>query len=105
MSIEDFNTLDSSTYDAFVGNANGIIIFFKKLCPHCKVMATVLEKMKAQMSDIDLAAIDSEEYPDIMDKAGVARVPTLCVVKGGELRAKMNGIKNVRETIAFYNQS
>ena len=105
MSIENFTVLDNSSFDEFVGKYNGIILFFKKLCPHCKVMATVLEKLKIQVPEINLAAVDSEDFPEIMEKSGVTRVPTLCVVKDGEIKAKKNGILNVRETMSFYNQS
>ena len=104
MSIEKLTTLDSASYDAFIKNHEGIIIFFKKLCPHCKIMGTVLDKAGAQIP-MDLAAVDSEEHADLMAAAGVERVPTLVVVKGGEIRTRFTGIMNPKETIAFYKNA
>lgn len=67
-------------------------------------MHTVISKVAVQDPDITIATVDSEEQPDILKKAGVERVPTLCVVKDGTIRAKNTGILNPRETLALvYN--
>ena len=104
MSMEHLTALDASSYEDFIRNHEGIIIFHKKLCPHCKIMGTVLEKVHAQLP-IDLAAVDSEEHTDLMAAAGVERVPTLVVIKGGEIKSRFTGIMNPKETIAYYKNA
>ena len=104
MSMENFTALDASSYNEFLKNGEGIIIFHKKLCPHCKIMGTVLEKVNAQFP-IAIAAVDSEEQTGLMSAAGVERVPTLVVVKGGEIKARFTGIMNPKETIAWYKNA
>ncbi|KIX12866.1 thioredoxin [Dethiosulfatarculus sandiegensis] len=97
--------LDSAAFKDWIASHEGLVIFHKKLCPHCKVMRTVLTKVKAQMPDIALAAVDSEEQPEIMKMAGVEHVPTLCAVKGGQVRGRQTGVFNPRETMAFYSKA
>ncbi|AFM24833.1 thioredoxin family protein [Desulfomonile tiedjei] len=80
----------------------GVIIFVKKLCPHCKNMLKVLEKFQAIIPGVPVFTVDSEECPNSMDLAGVERVPTVCVVKKGEISAQKNGLMNPREMAAFY---
>ncbi len=104
MSIENLTALDTASYDEFLKNNEGIIIFHKKLCPHCKIMGTVLEKVSAQLP-ITLAAVDSEEHADLMSAAEVERVPTLAAVKGGKITARFTGIMNPKETIAWYKNA
>ena len=104
MSVENLTALDAASYNEFINNSEGIIIFHKKLCPHCKIMGTVLEKISAQLP-IALASVDSEEQTDLMAAAGVERVPTLVVVKGGEIKARFTGIMNPKETIAWYRNA
>ena len=104
MSIENLTALNAASYDEFIKNSEGIIIFHKKLCPHCKIMGTVLEKVSAQLP-LALASVDSEEHTDLMAAAGVERVPTLAVVKGGEIKARFTGIMNPKETIAWYKNA
>ena len=101
MSVENLTRLDSSSFDDFIRNHEGIVLFHKKLCPHCKVMEAVLGKVAAQIA-MSLAAVDSEEEPALMEKVGAERVPTLALIRGGELRVVFTGIKNPREVIAWY---
>lgn len=105
MSDSELMDLDLDQFKAWLASNEGLIIFHKKLCPHCKVMRTVLGKVKAQMPGIALAAVDSEEQPEIMTEAGVEHVPTLCAVKRGQIRGKKTGVFNPRETIAFYQEA
>ncbi len=105
MSSTELINLDAAAFKTWLASHEGIVIFHKKLCPHCKVMRTVLGKVKAQLPELALAGVDSEEQPAIMAEAGVEHVPTLCAVKGGQIRAKMTGVFNPRETIAFYQKA
>ena len=104
MSINQILPLDNNSFDDFVKHNEGIIIFHKKLCPHCKIMGTVLDKVAARIP-LALAAVDSEEQTEIMAAAGVQRVPTLAVVKKGEIKSLFTGIMNPKETIAFYQKA
>ena len=73
---------------------DGIVLFHKKLCPHCKVMRTVLGKATAERPDIQLASVDSEEQPDLMARCSVERVPTLIVCRNGAVAARKSGVMN-----------
>lgn len=101
--LEGIENLTVDNVDAFVANNNGIIIFHKPLCPHCKIMGTVITKVNAQDSNIKIASIDTVTDTPLMEKFGVERVPTLMVIKDGEVKAKKAGIMNPKETLAFYH--
>ena len=81
---------------------SGVIIFVKKLCPHCKNMLKVLEKFQNIIPGVPLYTVDSEECPESMTTAGVERVPTVCVIKNRKILAQKNGLMNPREMAAFY---
>ena len=81
---------------------NGVLIFVKKLCPHCKNMLKVLEKFQNIVPGVPVYTVDSEECPDSMATSGVERVPTVCVIKSGQISARKNGLMNPREMAAFY---
>ena len=42
--MSEATLLDSVTFDEWIKSHDGIVLFHKKLCPHCKVMRTVLGK-------------------------------------------------------------
>lgn len=105
MALESYIILTKNTFDAYVADNDGIIIFHKKLCPHCKIMGTVLDKVQAKLPTLKLAAVDSENELDLKEQCGAERVPTLVVHKGGKLGARFVGIMNPAETLAFYQKS
>lgn len=81
--MSEATLLDSVTFDEWIKSHDGIVLFHKKLCPHCKVMRTVLGKATTERPDIQLASVDSEEQPDLMARCSVERVPTLIVCGTG----------------------
>ena len=103
MSLETFESLTSATFDAWIAEHTGVVIFHKKLCPHCKIMCAVLDKVKAKMP-IDIASVDSEDEPDLRARVRAERVPTLCAVKNGTIYATFTGIMNPNETIKWIKQ-
>ena len=55
--MSEATLLDSVTFDEWIKSHDGIVLFHKKLCPHCKVMRTVLGKATTERPDIQLASI------------------------------------------------
>ena len=92
--------------DRLAATQNGVLLFFKKLCPHCKNMEKVLEKFGAAKSGIALYGIDIEENAaaaaalgkELMDMAGSE-------FKGGEVKASKVGLMNPREMAAFFEKA
>lgn len=104
MSGKIFEKLTKQTFAAYVAQHDGIVLFHKKLCPHCAIMATVLEKVRGHIP-LALAEVDSEEEPELMAEIGAERVPTLCAVRGGRIRAMFTGVRNPRETRQWYENA
>ncbi len=80
----------------------GIVICFKKLCPHCKNMEKVLEKFAKKNAGVPLFNLDSEENPKTMEGLKTDRIPTILVIKNGTVAAQKSGLMNPKEMIAFY---
>lgn len=103
--MSEATLLDLAAFDAWVKAHDGIVLFHKKLCPHCKVMRTVLDKATAERPGLHLASVDSEEQPELMSRCAVERVPTLLVCRGGAIAGRRSGIMNPRELLAFYESA
>lgn len=101
--MEVINLTDVNYLDYLKNIAGGIILFHRKMCPHCLNMQKVLEKLSAKRSDISIIHIDSEENPQAMALLDVERVPTLVIIKDGNAAGKHVGLMNPRETAALYD--
>ena len=94
---------DSDFLDGIKKIMGGIILFHKKLCPHCLNMQKVLEKLSTKRNDISIIHIDSEENPQAMASLEVERVPTLVIIKNGNAVGKHVGLMNPRQTASLYD--
>lgn len=98
-----FTALDDNNYNAVLNDCQaGVVLFYKKLCPHCKNMEKVLEKFSAQAQGISLFSIDMEENPAATQAREAQRAPTILVVKNGAVAGQKAGLMNPREMLAFY---
>lgn len=82
--------------------ATGVVLFYKKLCPNCKALDKMLEKFFAANPSVPHWRIDSEECPATMKEFSVERVPTILILKEGEVAARKVGLMNLREMSDFY---
>jgi len=98
-----FTTLTDDTYQNTIADTDdGILICFKKQCPHCKNMEKVLEKFSRKNEGISFFALDSEENPTALADLGAERAPTLVFIKNGAIATTKAGLMNPKELKAFY---
>ncbi|MEG2173784.1 MAG: thioredoxin family protein [Desulfovibrionaceae bacterium] len=98
--------LTDATYEArLAATEGGVLIFFKKLCPHCKNMEKVMEKFHVLVPQSTLLALDIEENPISAAALGVERPPTLLIIKGGKTCAQKVGLMNPKELVALYQNA
>jgi thioredoxin 1 len=95
------NVTDDNFRD-ILGQASGVVMFIKKLCPNCKAMEKMLAKFFDANPGIQYISVDSEECPEAMKANDVQRVPTILVLKNGTITGRKVGLMNVREMTAFY---
>jgi len=94
--------LTDKDYQAKLDHANGILLFYKKLCPNCKAIEKMLEKFFDANPEVNFLRMDSEESPAAMKNLVIERVPTLCILKDGRILSKKVGLMNLREMTDFY---
>ena len=99
-----FTEVTDAGYEAAVaGTGGGILICYKKLCPHCKNMEKALEKLSALEPGVSLLRMDVEENTAAAAAFGAERAPTLLVIKDGKVVASKAGLMNPKELKAWYN--
>lgn len=98
-----FTTLTDATYsEAIAQTEAGVLICFKKNCPHCKNMEKVLEKFASKKAEVSLFNLDSEENPAALAELDAERAPTIFVIKNSAIVARKAGLMNPKEMKAFY---
>lgn len=98
-----FQSLNDRDYGATIERAEkGVVLFVKKLCPHCKNMLVMLEKFQKMVPGVLVYTLDIEDCPAAKASLAAERAPTVYIVKGGKIAARKTGLMNPKEMIAFY---
>ena len=94
--------LTETDFDAITETQNGLLLFYKKICPFCKTMDAVLEKFSRSQPEASLFRVDIEAQAALADRFEVDRAPALFVLKNGQVLDKKSGLMNIKELRAMY---
>lgn len=91
------NTTDSTfTKDVLEPSLDKHIIvdFYADWCQPCKMVAPVLDEIAKEKSDIiSLVKVDIDANPELTKNYAIKSVPTILVLKNGEVKGQLVGAK------------
>ena len=70
-----------------------IIKFWGKSCGNCKTQETILNAVLAERPDVKLVKHDVADAPELVEEYGVSTLPTMLIMKDGEMVEKLVGLK------------
>ncbi len=74
------------------GSGTVLVDFWATWCGPCKMIAPVLEELDADMGDkVKIVKVDVDENQETAGKFGIMSIPTLLVLKDGEVVDKAVG--------------
>ena len=93
MSVQELTT---DNFESAVSSDKATLVdFFAEWCGPCKMQTPVLHKVAEEYSDkMNFGAVNVDDAEDIAAKYGVQSIPTLKILKKGELIKRAEGMKN-----------
>ncbi len=83
-----------STFTAETGSGTVLVDFWAPWCGPCKMIAPVLEELDGELGDkVKIVKVDVDENPETAGKFGIMSIPTLLVLKNGEVVDKVVGFQ------------
>lgn len=78
-----------------------LVDFWASWCGPCKMMSPVIDELAASRPDIKVCKINIDDETELAIRHGVMSVPTLMVVKNGEIVTTAIGARPKREIEAM----
>jgi len=77
-----------------------ILYFSAAWCGPCKTLGPIMESLSGQ---INYEKIDVDSNRDLSIKYSVRNIPTLVLVKDGEIQGRLVGLQTKEQILDFYN--
>ena len=71
-----------------------LIDFFADWCGPCRMVSPIIDEIAEERDDILVCKINVDDEPELASQFEVFSIPTLVVLKGGEVVNKAIGAKN-----------
>ncbi len=78
-----------------------LLDFWASWCGPCRMIGPVLDEIAAEREDIKVCKVNVDEEPDLASRYQVVSVPTLYVIKDGEIVNQSLGAKPKAQILAM----
>lgn len=97
--------ITAKNYDEIVLNSGRTVLldFYADWCGPCKMLAPILEDISEE-SDALICKINVDDEPALARKFGITAIPTLIVIKNGEVKNKQMGFMPKSELLEMLSK-
>ncbi|MBQ5607625.1 MAG: thioredoxin [Oscillospiraceae bacterium] len=95
--------ITKATFQEEVLNSDKPVLldFFATWCGPCRMIAPTLEEIAAEREDIKVCKVDVDAEPELAAKYQIASIPTLLVIKDGNVVNQSLGAKPKAQILAL----
>lgn len=70
-----------------------LIDFWASWCMPCRMVSPIIDEIAGEREDVKVCKINVDEQPELAAKFGIMSIPTLVVMKNGEITNKSLGAR------------
>jgi thioredoxin 1 len=101
MMAGNIKELDDSAFDAAVEKGVALVDFWAPWCGPCLMQGPIVEKVASEIGEKALVAkVNVDEAPRTATKFAIRSIPTLLVLKDGEIFTSFVGVRQAAVLVA-----
>ena len=86
--------INKENFESVIKNNESVLLdFYAEWCGPCRMVGPIIEEIASENPDIAVGKINVDEESELAARYGVFSIPTLVVIKGGELFKRSVGAK------------
>ena len=86
--------INAEEYAEIINSTNPVVIdFHATWCGPCKVLSPILEELNDEIEDVEFVKLDVDQHPQIAGQNQVMGVPTVVILKDGEVKERFVGVQ------------
>jgi len=78
-----------------------LLDFFASWCGPCKIFSPIIDKIAEEREDINVVKIDFNKDPELAAQYGVMSVPSLFVIKEGQVVNRAGGVRPKQQILSL----
>ncbi|MBE6542221.1 MAG: thioredoxin [Ruminococcaceae bacterium] len=93
LTVENFDT------EVMQSDKPVLVDFWAPWCGPCRMLAPVIEEIAEERNDIKVCKVNTDEASELAAKFAISSIPTLLVVKNGEIVQRQSGFRPKKDVL------
>ncbi len=94
--------VNKTNFDSILSSEKPVLLdFFAEWCGPCRMVLPLVEQIAQENPQYLVCKINVDEEPELAQKFGVMTIPTLVVIKNGEVVNQSSGAKPKAQILAM----
>lgn len=94
--------VNKTNFDSILSSEKPVLLdFFAEWCGPCRMVLPLVEQIAEENPQYLVCKINVDEEPELAQKFGVMTIPTLVVIKNGEVVNQSSGAKPKAQILAM----
>ena len=86
--------INAEEYSEILNSSKPVVIdFHATWCGPCKVLSPILEELDDEIEGVEFVKLDVDQHPQIAGQNQVLGVPTVVILKDGEVKDRFVGVQ------------